>query len=405
MSKILFLGIPAHGHVNPTLGLVNELIKHGEEIVYYCEEEFKEKIEKAGGEFRSYNPGIKIFGNNNGTDAMGIEEMSKRILSMLNNCEPMIADILEKIKDEHFDCIIYAAMFPYGAILNKILKLPSVSSFAVFATPQEIIPKEYKFVLEKGFLEDSPIMKKYNELSCKLEGKYNIKIGKIQDMIYNKADLNIAYTSKYFVAHKEYYDDSFVFIGPPIYDRNENLDFPFERLQGKNVVYISMGTVFNKDLNVYNIFFNAFKNEDFTVVMSAYNVDISNFNIPENFIVRNYVPQAEVLKYTKVAITHAGMNSTSDLIYNNIPFVAIPIGADQPYMASRSEQLGACIKLERKSLTAENLKEAVKEVYANQSYLENIKKIKESFDEAGGYKKAVEEIFKMKKIGKSEKIS
>lgn len=405
MSKVLFLGIPAHGHVNPTLGLVSELTKRGEKVIYYCLEEFKEKIEKAGAEFRSYNTSMDMFGKNTGTAAMGIEEMSKRILGMLNNCEPMVADILERIKEDNFDYIIYAAMFPYGSIINKILNLPSVASFAVFATPQEIIPQEYRFILEKAFLEDSPIIKKYNELSARLEEKYDIKIGKLQDMIYNKGDINIAYTSEYFIANKEYYDDSFVFIGPPIYDRKENLDFPFDKLAGKKVVYISLGTVFNKDLNLYNIFFNAFKNEDFTVVMSAYNVDISNFSIPDNFIVKNYVPQAEILKYAKVAITHAGMNSTSDLIYNEIPFVAIPIGADQPYMASRAEQLGACIKLDRKNLTAEKLKEAIIEVYTNTSYLKNMNKIKQSFDEAGGYKKAVDEIFKMKIRIKNEKIS
>ncbi|NRV01163.1 UDP:flavonoid glycosyltransferase YjiC (YdhE family) [Clostridium beijerinckii] len=46
MSKLLFLSIPAHGHINSTLGLVNELVKQGEEITYFCSEDFKEKIEK-----------------------------------------------------------------------------------------------------------------------------------------------------------------------------------------------------------------------------------------------------------------------------------------------------------------------------------------------------------------------
>lgn len=35
MSKVLFLNIPSHGHINPTLGLVNELHKQGEEITYF----------------------------------------------------------------------------------------------------------------------------------------------------------------------------------------------------------------------------------------------------------------------------------------------------------------------------------------------------------------------------------
>lgn len=72
---------------------------------------------------------------------------------------------------------------------------------------------------------------------------------------------------------------------------------------------------------------------DAVIVMAAYNVDLSQFDIPKNFIVRNYVPQNEILKFTDAAVTHAGMNSISDLIYNNIPFVALPLGADQPALA------------------------------------------------------------------------
>ena len=34
MARGLFLIIPGHGHVNPTIGLVQELIKKGDEIVY-----------------------------------------------------------------------------------------------------------------------------------------------------------------------------------------------------------------------------------------------------------------------------------------------------------------------------------------------------------------------------------
>ena len=218
------------------------------------------------------------------------------------------------------------------------------------------------------------------------------------DLFFCKGDLNIAYTSKYFISHIEYYDDSFIFIGPPIYDRKENIDFPFEKLKNKKVVYISLGTVFNNTNNkLYDIFFKTFTDENVVVVMTAYNIDISKFDIPKNFIVRNYVPQSEILKYTDVAITHAGMNSTSDLLYNNVPFVAIPIGADQPYMAARVSELGAAITLDKDKLTSDILKVSVEKVLEDPSYLENIRKISNSFKDAGGYKKAIEEILEFKK--------
>jgi UDP:flavonoid glycosyltransferase YjiC (YdhE family) len=91
------------------------------------------------------------------------------------------------------------------------------------------------------------------------------------------------------------------------------------------------------------------------------------------------------------------MNSIGDLLFNNVPFVAIPLGADQFYLANRAAELGATIVLDVNNLNAEILKNAVETVQTNPNFLENIKKISQSFVEAGGYKKAVEMIFALKK--------
>jgi UDP:flavonoid glycosyltransferase YjiC (YdhE family) len=54
MGKVLFFNFPGEGHVNPTIALVEELVKKGEDVVYYCVEEYKNKIEKTGALFRPY---------------------------------------------------------------------------------------------------------------------------------------------------------------------------------------------------------------------------------------------------------------------------------------------------------------------------------------------------------------
>lgn len=399
MSKVLFLNIPAHGHVNPTLGLVAELVKQGEEVTYFCSEEFKEKIENSGAVFKSYGDKSNLFkGKSKILSNFNINDLLNRMDEVLNSSEEIIQYILKQIEDMKFDYLIYGSMFPFGNIISQILKVPAISSFAVFATPKDFMSLNLLPPINEELIKNHPVVDNYNKISSRLIDIYGVHMPKMIDLFFNKGDLNIAYTSKYFISHIEYYDDSFIFIGPPIYNRKENIDFPFEKLKNKKVVYISLGTVFNNTNDrFYEIFFETFANYDGVIVMAAYNIDTSKFNIPKNFIVRNYVPQSEILKYADVAITHAGMNSTSDLLYNNVPFVAIPIGADQPYMAGRVSELGAAISLNKDKLTPEVLKVAVKEVISNKNYLENIKKISNSFKEAGGYKTAINEIFKFKK--------
>jgi UDP:flavonoid glycosyltransferase YjiC (YdhE family) len=61
MSKIVFVEMPAYGHVNPTLPVVRELVRRGEQVVYYDSEEFRPQIEQAGATFhRAHHGGIAL---------------------------------------------------------------------------------------------------------------------------------------------------------------------------------------------------------------------------------------------------------------------------------------------------------------------------------------------------------
>ena len=118
---------------------------------------------------------------------------------------------------------------------------------------------------------------------------------------------------------------------------------------------------------------------------------------PANFIVRPCVPQGAILRHATDPIAHAGMNSISDLLAAEVPFVCLPMGADQPALASRARELGATIVLDHASVTAEQLEDAVRRVTTEASFRANIHAVADSFRAAGGYPKAVDEVFALKK--------
>jgi MGT family glycosyltransferase len=116
--------------------------------------------------------------------------------------------------------------------------------------------------------------------------------------------------------------------------------------------------------------------------------------IPKNFIVKNYVPQTDVLKYTKLFITHGGMNSTSEGLYYGVPLIVIPQSADQPVIAQQVEHLEAGMKLQMQNLTVNQLCETVNHVLEHSSFQKALTDIRKSFQKSGGYRQAVNEIFK-----------
>ncbi|WP_278022426.1 macrolide family glycosyltransferase [Flavobacterium ginsengisoli] len=402
MSKALFLSIPSHGHMNPMMGLADELILQGEKVTFFSSQEFKKSIEELGAEFISYKEDLNIFQKK---EEKPSEEQSKKkplkgLASAFLHPEIFIDDVLNEIGDRNFDYIVFSVAYPYAKLISQILKIPAISSYAVFATKEELFNKTAETETPKKgpFGLNPEIMEEFKKVRENLILKHKIQIPEnMMDLLFNKGDLNIIYTSKYFIRNIDNYDESFIFIGPPIYKKKYTVDFPFEKIEGKKVIYISLGTIFsNHSTDLNHMFFKAFADTEYVVVMAAHKVNLAETEIPKNFIIRDYVPQLEILKKTTAAITHGGMNSMGDLLYYNIPFISIPLGADQFFLSNRAEELGATIVLDANTITAETIKNSIEKILANSSYNENSTKISDSFKSAGGYKKAAEEIFKLK---------
>ena len=288
---------------------------------------------------------------------------------------------------------------PGTKIIEKFKIKKVIATSTTFAMNEKIsnsvssvMEKDNKDMLEmmKTFLTLAPKFKKLGK-----EFGINFPKNPMDLLMGDKYDLTIVFTSKYFQPNSDEFDDTYKFVGPSIFDRHELEDFTIENGENKKVIYISLGTIANTDLEFYKSCFEALgSNKDLTVIMSIGNkTDIKDLEkIPENFKVYNYVPQLEVLKKVDLFITHGGMNSSSEGLYNSVPLVVVPQFGDQPVVAKRVEELGAGIALmEDRSVQA--IRSAVNKILSDDSYKENAKKIGESLKACGGYKKAAEAIY------------
>ncbi|MNJ41590.1 Oleandomycin glycosyltransferase [compost metagenome] len=290
-------------------------------------------------------------------------------------------------------------MFGCGRLLAQILKLPAVNSCTSFAQTKESFDHSLEQIFKNAPAEIvQPINDKFQSLTEKIKEQYEVEILSAYEVFCNPAPLTIVYTTKEFQPDGEVFDQTYKFVGPSISSRLTQENFDFAAIQGENPIYISLGTVFNQATQFYKLCFEALRNTEHTVVMSiGSKTPISDLGeIPKNFIIKNYVPQTDVLQHAKLFITHGGMNSTHEGLYYGVPLIVIPQSADQPMIAEQVANIGAGIKLQIQSLTANQLREAVDHVLSLSSFKKAVANIRESFRKSGGYREAVDEIFEFK---------
>lgn len=383
MATIVFFCIPAHGHTNPTLNVVRELTARGHRVVYYSYDDFREKIEDAGAEFISCNgfdaqmhltreEGPKI-----GSDLA----LSARVLvdTTLALDEPVCRQ-MEQLKP---DCIVADSMAVWGKAVAKKLGIPYVCSTTTFAFNREsakIMPHSLKETLSM-----ITSMGKVNAQVKRLKQRgYPVK--SILDLIGSDETVHtVVYTSPLFQPCAETFPEHFAFVGPSIRPARSEVE-----KTGEKLVYISMGTVNNDMLPLYQACIEAVKGTHWQVILSVGDqVDAGKLQkLSENVFVHSTVDQIAVLEKADAFLTHCGMNSASEGLYFGVPLVMLPQTSEQGGVAARVEQLGAGLRL--KKTTPEAIRGTLETVMNDPSYRDNVKKIAESFRASGGAKAAAD---------------
>lgn len=393
MAKALFLSLPLHGHINPSLPLVRELVDRGDAITYYAAQPFAARIEQTGAQYRPYRNAFLAE----------IKQLPERLdqlpwLLMRTTAE-VLDDELTDFKREAPDYVICDATAPWGKCVAQLLGVPLVTSVPTFAFNRHVLafavshgarPKSIRLLLSK-----LRHMAKAVAIRRSIRRAHGIAGPGLMELTFGHSDLTIVYTSRQFQPREETFDQQFQFVGPSISPRREDVAFPWQRLEHSTIAYISLGTLFNTDASFYRTCFAALRDEDCQVILSSGSV-VSPEELgppPPNFVVQPYVPQLEVLRRASIFVTHGGMNSVCESLGLGVPVVVIPQMGEQEIVGRRVEQLGAGLVLPKRATTTDSLRAAVRRVRSEESYRLRTTQIGEEFRRSGGVSRAADAIW------------
>lgn len=388
MSKIVFFCIPAHGHTNPTLGVVKELIARGHEVTYYSYEPFREKISSTGATFVAcdeFDAEQKV----DPKDAVKVgKDLAFSTRLLVDTTLALNDSVCKEMERLQPDCIVADSMAVWGKAVALKMGIPFVSSTTTFAFNQHSAKILKQSIGELFGMIFS--MGKINKDIKRLQDA-GFPVKSVLDLIQSDENTEtVVYTSPQFQPCSETFNEKYAFVGPSVRRTESVITKEREKL-----VYISLGTVINDNVKFFKNCIKAFKDTDYQVIISVGNlVDMKELGEkPANISVHEHVDQIAVLQQADVFLSHCGMNSVNESLYYEVPLVTYPQTSEQGGVATRVEMLGAGERLLKAN--PETIRETVERVLENASYKESAKEISEGFKNCSGAKGAADKIMQV----------
>ncbi|MFF1451366.1 macrolide-inactivating glycosyltransferase [Streptomyces sp. NPDC058274] len=384
-AHIAMFSIAAHGHVNPSLDVVRELVARGHRVTYAIPPSFAEKVAETGAEPRLWNSTLPT---DEDPDAWGTE--------LIDNIEPFLADALQA---EPQLAAAYAGDEP-DLVLYDITAYPARVLAHRWGVP--IIQLSPNLVAWEGYAEEvgkpmfeplkqTPRGKVFYDTFGRWIADHGMELS-VEDFM-GRPDRCLVLIPKALQPNADRVDETrYTFVGACQGDRSEQGDW--QRPAGaEKVLLVSLGSSFTKRPDFYRACVQAFGDLPgwHVVLQIGRFVDPAELGVvPANIEVRSWVPQVAVLREADVFITHAGAGGSQEGLVSGTPMVAVPQAVDQFGNADMLQSLGVARHVPMEEATAEKLRAAVLALVDDPEVHRRLKEVQEEMAAEGGTRRAAD---------------
>src|SRR5262245_1629342 len=175
------------------------------------------------------------------------------------------------------------------------------------------------------------------------------------------------------------------------------VDFPWKRLTGEPIVYVSMGTLQNGVTETFRAIAASarrLKNLQFVLAIENQITPEQIGETPSNVLTVAYAPQIELLKRSSLCITHAGLNTVLEALRFGVALLAIPITNDQPGVAARIAHKEVGLVISQEELSSADLPALITQAVEDSTLRANAGHLSESICKNDGLAMAAELIEK-----------
>ena len=408
--------MPLLGHLNPFSTLAHELIRRGHKITFLHVPDFAEPVRSRGFDFEAFGE----LDYPAGTFAERYREMSRleglpasraSLDILTSQAEALFTTARPTIEKAKLDLWIVDHMDYAASTLAACMQAPFVSVIVgLMRHHEDGVPG---FSGER--YTDDPVVlerdRRFNEALLATSKPFRDFVGAWRqkegfgpfsfDSLWSEL-AQITQEPAEFEFPRRNLPACFHFTGP--FARGSDrppTPFPWEKLNGKPLIYVCFGTTQNRNRHLYDAVVEVTEKLDAQVVLSLGGATMLELpgKLPGNLLVVPFAPQLEILTKAVLMITHAGMNSTLESLAAGVPLVAVPIAHDQHGVAARIEWTGTGVRVPASECEPARLRNAIETVLDNTSFRESARRFQRIIEEANGLARAADIIERVASTG------
>ncbi|SHN22816.1 macrolide family glycosyltransferase [Streptomyces yunnanensis] len=389
-SHIAMFSIPAHGHVQPNLDVIRELVDRGHRVSYALPDSFADLVAATGAEHRPWTSVLPIDEN---PQSWGPD--------VLDHLEPFLDDAVQALpqlaaayEGDTPDLVLHDSAAFSAPLLAHRWGVPAIQ-----LTPHMVAWGGYEEEVGKGIREEVLRTERgrahYARFRAWLE-EHGVPGVVEPDFLSAHPARAIVLIPRAMQPNADRVDASiFTFVGSCQGDRSAQGDWrrPAGLAPDAKVLLVSLGSVFTDAPEVYRACIEEFGGRpDWHVVLQ-----IGKFTdpavlgeIPDNVAVHTWVPQLAILRQADMFVTHAGMGGSQEGLANGVPMVCVPQAADQFMNADTLERLGVARQLANGQVTARALGDAVRSLIDDPDVAATLRRIRAEMAGEGGSRRAAD---------------
>ncbi|MFJ7336987.1 macrolide-inactivating glycosyltransferase [Streptomyces sp. NPDC101116] len=385
-AHIAMFSIAAHGHVNPSLEVIRELVARGHRVTYAIPPVFADKVADTGAEVKPWSSTLPSPDDD--PQAWG-STLLDNVEPFLNDAVQALPQLIEAYEGDEPDLVLHdIASYP-GRVLAHRWGVPAIS-----LSPAMVAWEGYEEEVARPLWEEPKKTERgqayYARFQAWLEGN---GITLHPDDFVGRPDRSLVLLPKALQPHADRVDQRvYSFVGACQGDRAA--EGGWQRPAGaEKVVLVSLGSAFTKQPGFYRECVKAFGDlPGWHLVLSiGRHVDPAGFgDVPADVEVRTWVPQPAILKQADLFVTHAGMGGSQEGLATATPMIAVPQAADQFGNAETLEGLGVARCIPTEEATGETLRAAALALVDDPEVARRLKELQAEAAREGGTRRAVD---------------